>query len=287
MTRAPVTPSPTEPAARLLEASLLLNFVIHAVAMVSMAMLLMPAMPGGGVDVGALRAAYLAEHPWLWRAGWLPWQLTALADLLLAVALVRTKWVPRKPALITLGLTIAAIVPDQLGQALWITRGVAVATEAMRTGDFSHYLAFEANTFRMVGIYGCIGYLLGALGWSWCFAAAGTWSRRLTLLSVAAWGTFGAAIVMFFVPAGPAGPAWVSFLNGLGFVLLLWWLAEVTEQVVPARGGARPVRALASPGATVDGTGRGSRRQQPLRPRSGGVAARAGAGQRRPRRRLR
>jgi hypothetical protein len=128
MTRAPVTPSPTEPAARLLEASLLLNFVIHAVAMVSMAMLLMPAMPGGGVDVGALRAAYLAEHPWLWRAGWLPWQLTALADLLLAVALVRTKWVPRKPALITLGLTIAAIVPDQLGQALWITRGVAVAT---------------------------------------------------------------------------------------------------------------------------------------------------------------
>src|SRR5688572_8797107 len=108
-------------AARLLEGALLLTFVAHAVAMASMALLLLPGMPGGPQADDALRVRYIAEHPWLWRLGWFPWQVTALSDLLLAVALVRTKWIPRAAALLTLGVTLAALVPDQLGQVLWMT----------------------------------------------------------------------------------------------------------------------------------------------------------------------
>src|SRR5258705_53906 len=98
-------------AAKFLERALLFAIVIHAVAMVSMALLLLPGMPGGTnanppyeFDPNSLhlprttdptfvsggsrnRVAYIAQHPWRWRLGWIPWQLTALSDLLIAIAL--------------------------------------------------------------------------------------------------------------------------------------------------------------------------------------------------------
>ena len=96
--KVPVNDRAIEPAARLLEAALVFNFVIHAVAMASMALLLLPGMPGGGVTDGAERAGTSPNIRCSGGSGWFPWQLTALADLALGVALVRTKWIPRKPA---------------------------------------------------------------------------------------------------------------------------------------------------------------------------------------------
>src|SRR3954469_13319477 len=105
-------------AARFLELTLLFNFVIHALAMAGMALLLVRAIPGGGVNDPWQRIAQVANHPWLFRLGWLPWQLTALADLLLGIALVYTRWIPRIPAIFTLIVTAVAVVPDQTGQFL-------------------------------------------------------------------------------------------------------------------------------------------------------------------------
>src|SRR5262245_60116159 len=110
--------------ARLLERALIFSFVIHGVAMLSMALLLLPGMPGGGTAADRDRLRYLASHPWLWRLGWIPWGLTALSDLLIAVGLLRTMWIPKVPAAVTALITIAAILPDQAGQILWMTRGI-------------------------------------------------------------------------------------------------------------------------------------------------------------------
>src|SRR5258708_23928135 len=96
-------------ASRFLEQALLLAIVCHAAAMLSMAILLLPGMPGGS-NVLTDRVAYIAANPWLWRLGWLPWQLTALSDLLLSVALLRTTWLPRFPAILALLTTLAAIM---------------------------------------------------------------------------------------------------------------------------------------------------------------------------------
>src|SRR5438477_7323629 len=151
MRRAHSTPGATpEPAARFLEASLVCNVVIHVIGMASMALLLMPGMPGtGGVSEDLQRVMYISQHPLRWRLGWFPWQLTALADLILGVALLRTSWVPRKAALVSLVLTVLAIIPDQVGQVLWMTRGVDLAAGAVHGGGMNAYLAFEANVFRM------------------------------------------------------------------------------------------------------------------------------------------
>ena len=113
---------------RTLERALLFNFVIHGVAMLAMAALLLPAMPGGSGAPDGDRVAIIAAYPWRFRLGWLPWQLCAVADLLLAIAMVRVRWLPRVPAILVLVFTVVAVIPDQYAQAVWVTRGVALAS---------------------------------------------------------------------------------------------------------------------------------------------------------------
>jgi hypothetical protein len=79
-----------EPAGLIIIA-LAFTFLCHGAAMLGMVLFLLPGMPGGGVADVVARAAYVAGHPWRWRLGWLGWQLTALSDLLLGVALVWTR----------------------------------------------------------------------------------------------------------------------------------------------------------------------------------------------------
>jgi hypothetical protein len=218
---------------RFLERSLLFTFAVHAVAMVSMAILLLPGMPGGGSSSDVSRITYIAAHPWLWRLGWFPWQVTALSDVLLGVALLRTKWIPKAPAAVTLIVTMMAVLPDQAGQLLWCTKGVALAADAVRTGDPTRYLSFEVTVFQLTAAWGATFYTLAAIGWTWCFVAAGTWNRLLSWLSAATWSIFA------FVSAGPIlpadlrpAPALIAAGNALGFVLLQIWFAAVLEHVL-------------------------------------------------------
>ncbi len=207
-----------------LERALLFTFVMHGLGMLSMALVLLPGMPGGGTVTDSVRIGYIAAHPWLWRLGWLPWQLTALSDLLLAVALLRTPAVPKLASVLTALVTVAAIIPDQLGQACWITRGIELAkTEPAR------YVAYETRIFVWTAAWGATLYTVGALGWTWCFAKARFWNRWLTLISAFLWPLF------FAVSLGPffgLNGKIVAAGNALGFVLLEVWLALVCEQVL-------------------------------------------------------
>lgn len=226
---------------RNLERALLFNFVIHAVAMLGMATLLLPTMPGGTQTNDLDRVAAIAAHPWLFRLGWFPWQLCAVADLLLAIAMVRVRWLPRLPAIAVLVLTTAAVIPDQYAQAVWITRGVELA----RT-DSAAYLALEREIFPLTAGLGALLYTCAALGWTWCFARAGTWSRTLTLLSIPLWATMVVAVVgPLLPPAYRPSPAFVSAANGLGFMQLQVWLGLVTEEVLKRARPTEPYGRLA------------------------------------------
>lgn len=222
------TPGEYAPADRALERALLFNFLVHGLAMLSMAALLLPTLPGGTAPSDLARVAAIAEHPWRFRLGWLPWQLCALADLALAVALVRARWVPRAAAVVTLVLTVAAVIPDQLSQALWVTRGVALARS-----DVERYFAFERWAFPLTAGWGALFYTLAALGWTWCFARGGAWSRALTWLSVPLWTTMAVAVSAALLPPSMRPPpAFTSAANAAGFTLLQVWLGLVTERVL-------------------------------------------------------
>jgi hypothetical protein len=224
---------------RLLEGALLFTFVMHGLAMLGMAGLLLPMMPGGGTVSDVERIAAIAAHPWRFRLGWLPWQLTAVSDIVLGVALLRARWVPRGPAIVAFFFTIAAVLPDQAAQLAWITVGIDAAQEALRSGDPAPYLALERWMFLGTAAVAATLYTFGGIAWCWCFVRAGTWSKTLSRLSVALYGTF------FFISIAPALPisirpasAVVAVGNALGFVLLELWFALVAEAVLRR---ARPV----------------------------------------------
>ncbi len=213
---------------RALEWALLANFLVHGLAMVAMALLLLPALPGGSAPSDAARITYIAEHAWRFRLGWAPWQMCALADLAMAVAMVRVRWLPKAGTLLVLLFTLVAVIPDQYAQALWITRGVALAQT-----DGAAYLAFERQMFPLTAGWGALFYTLAALAWTYAFAKAGTWSRTLTLLSVPLWSVMGIAVVAPLLPIGiRPSSAFVSAANGVGFTLLQVWLFLVTEKVL-------------------------------------------------------
>ena len=127
-------PDPSHPpsaptAARFLEQVLLASFVIHLVALVTMATICLPGVPGGTGADGPARLAYVADHAVLWRLGWVPWHLSAAVDLLTAVALLSTRWIPRLPALLTLLVTLAAVGVEQSGEIPWTVQGPTRAAE--------------------------------------------------------------------------------------------------------------------------------------------------------------
>lgn len=229
-----------------LERALVFNFLIHGIAMLAMVAMLLPALPGGTDATDAQRVAYLATHPWSWRLGWLTWQLTALADLVFSIAIVRARWIPRLPAIVALALTVAAILPDQTAQAMLVARGVDVAQDAVKSGDTRAFLAFEHTWFPLTSAWAATFYTLGAIAWTWCFAAARTWNRWLTLVSIAAWGAFGVVSVGAILPESLRLPARVVAAgNAIGFVLLEVWFAMVFREV--RKGTASPAQS-ADPG---------------------------------------
>ena len=217
--------------------ALIANVVIHGLAMGAMALLLMPMMPGGTTADPMLRMQMIAEQPWRFRLGWTPWQLCAVVDLWLAVAMVRTPSLPRRPALVVLALTALAVLPDQLGQALWVTQGVALA----RQGDLAAYLAFERPAFNLTAGWGALLYCAAAIGWTVCFQRAGLLSRRLLTLGWVTWPlmiTVSAATLV--IPATPAVSRVISTGNGIGFALMMLWLVGVTRASARGPAGSQP-----------------------------------------------
>ncbi len=204
-----------------------------------MALMLAPMLPGGTLASDVERVASISAHSLRFRLGWLPWQLCAVADLALAVAMVRARWLPRAGSVIVLVLTCCAVLPDQYAQLVWVTRGVTLAGS-----NVAAYLALEKRLFPLTAGWGALFYTLGALGWTWCFVRAGTWSRALTWLTVPLFVAMGFAVVSPILPATmrPASTV-IAAANAVGFVILQVWLLLVTEEVLrrarPTEGHGR------------------------------------------------
>lgn len=235
-----LTKSPSQPgsqanennAERFLEAALFWAFVIHFVATVTMGTLLLPALPGA-INADAERVAYIAKYPIVWNLGWLPWHLCALSDLVLAVAMVRTKWIPKLPAIITLILTVAAVAVEQPAEFLWNFEGARVAQVCMASGSIEAYLDLENEVFPLVGSIAAIIYAFMAMGWSWCFAAAGTWNRFLTWFSALTWSLLLCTASAPLLPDSVRPSLLVIGIgNAVGFNLMAIWFIAVMEAVL-------------------------------------------------------
>ena len=156
--------------------ALLLCMSVRLFGLLTMATLLAP-----GLDFHSSvleRASFVANHPWLWRFGWLPWQLTAVWDVLLSLALLIFLFSANRRqgwgwgwALVSLLASLVAFWPDQWAQYLCVTSFIPFAEETA-AGRISpeQYVALESQLLLWMGTYGCAGYTL--MAWCWMRATA-------------------------------------------------------------------------------------------------------------------
>ncbi len=207
-------------------------FVIHVVAMLDMPLVLARFLPGGGAPSEAIRIQWIAEQPWTFRLGWLPWQLTAVVDLLFAWLVARTAWLPRTLRILAAVVTLAAVIPDQIGQGLYVLEGPMRARVVTGGSDtVEQFLAWETGVFRLTTGWGATLYTIGTALFLEAFRAAKVWSRALGIATAIFYLTMPvAAVAPLLALAGVVVPAkLVVALNAIGFVVLLFVYALNAE----------------------------------------------------------
>ncbi|HEY8072955.1 MAG TPA: hypothetical protein VIF62_02565 [Labilithrix sp.] len=211
---------------RRLLAAVAFTFAAHGLAMLLMAGLLMPMLPGGGGGGDAERVARIAASPLAYRLGWFGWQLTAASDVVLGVTLFLATKDGRARAfgiaqLVFVGL---AVIPDQLAQFLLVTRGVELA----RSGDVAAFLAFETEMFPLTSGWAAILYTLAAIGWALALRTSGRWSRVLAWLTPPMLLLFVAISIAPVVPLAIRPSAeLIGAGNAVAFTLLEAWFVAV------------------------------------------------------------
>lgn len=224
-----MTPAPKDELA--VERWLMAMVWIHVASMLAMPLVLARFLPGGGVDDPLERVRLIAEHPWMFRLGWLPWQLTALVDFIFAVALVRARYLPKALTVPTLVMTLAAIAPDQYAQAMYVTKGVELAQTSAAA-----FLAWEPFIFELTAGWGATGYTLGTLVMLAAFWRGRVWSVALTRATLVFCVAMIPAAVAPLLPGGMRPPpSVVVVLNALGFSVLLLLYAVLLEAVLRRR----------------------------------------------------
>mgnify|MGYP000878625591 FL=1 len=129
-----MTPAPTPPTPQQVQryaqlmGSVMLFVVTHVLALVTMLLFLQPGLDSS-LDLLA-RAAHVREHSTAWVIGWLPWQLSALSDLLVSITVLRcVRVLPGRPghgaAWAALGFNVLAVVPEQYAELQLVTTLVA------------------------------------------------------------------------------------------------------------------------------------------------------------------
>lgn len=198
--------------------------MIHVVAMLDMPLVLARFLPGGGAPSEAVRIGWIADQAWTFRLGWLPWQLTAFVDLLFAWLIARTAWLPRTLRVLAAIVTLAAVIPDQIGQALYVLEGPMRARLVTGGSDtVEQFLAWETGVFRLTTGWGATLYTIGTALFLEAFRSAKVWSRALGIATAIFYLTMPvAAVAPLLALAGVIVPAkLVVALNAIGFVVLL------------------------------------------------------------------
>ena len=213
--------------------ALVFFFVIHLVAIATIGLLVQP-----GFDVArpALeRAAYISEHTLLWRIGWLPWQLSALSDVIVSLALIwwlrgRGPSMALRWAYLALLLNLIAGIPEQLYELRLVTSHVGVA-EAVATERHA-LLEFEGQqqtALIVTSIWGAGFYLLMTVAWHRALTLAAGVHGWLTgvigkLLALSLGGlVLATGLVALQVWGGFHSAIAIAVTAGVGFIAVCVW----------------------------------------------------------------
>lgn len=225
---------------RLLESAFWFALFTHGIGLITMAVLLLPGMPGGAVP-DLERIQYIAENQTLWQVGWLPWQLSALSDLLIAIALLQVKQIPAAMRWLVLLATLVAIAPDQIGQIIWVRDGPLIAHLSIVKDNPSIYLKFEQPIYVMICGWAALLYSVLAVFWTMALRPLLNASKTYYTFSWTIWTLSAVCSVLFLLSSIISIPFIVlAVANAVFFPLLLLWFAWVIEYLLVLQ---RPVQA--------------------------------------------
>ena len=169
MTIAPAPP--TEPQVRRyaqLMGSVMFFVVTHALALVTMLLFLQP-----GVDSSLpllVRAEFVRDHSVTWVIGWLPWQLSALSDLLVSITLLRyVRALPERPgqgaAAGALLFNLLAVFPEQYAELELVTT-LVTQVHTLEGPALEAYMGEASRLFMILtGTVANTFYTCMLLGW--------------------------------------------------------------------------------------------------------------------------
>jgi hypothetical protein len=172
---------------------------LHTVGAVSTLVLLRGGSEAGG-DIGR-RSAWLAAHPWQWRAGWLIWMAAAVS--LLAFYAWWGARVPHRAAVIALIVAAAGLACDFAGESIFIGRipapdSALYRTASLLTGGAGNGLYTLAGIFLTLVTPRMPAFLRG---WAWLVWASGAALTVATIANAtAAVIASSAALMALFIP---------------------------------------------------------------------------------------
>lgn len=244
MTAVPPSEAQTRRYAQLM-GSVMFFVVTHGLALVTMLLFLQPGLDS---SLSLLeRAAHVREHSALWVIGWLPWQLSALSDLLVSITLLRyVHALPGRPgrgaAAVALGFNLLAVFPEQYAELELVTT-LVTQVHVLEGPALEVYMGEASRLFMILtGTVANTFYTFMLLGW---MLALGGVRRALGLsarIPLAEW-----VLLALFLLAGlftylafdsaPADAARYfaisTAVNGLAFpgliLFILFWAATLGD----------------------------------------------------------
>jgi hypothetical protein len=243
---------------RALMVALLFSIVVHGLGLLTMATMLRPGVADNFTSLE--QAQYIAGNVATWRIGWLPWNLSALANLAFGIILVA--WAGKQPgqravlmAEFALLFTVVAVIPDQYGEFLMDTELVDLARGAAAFPVGEENLLLESFVTRKQEILTMLGfkannyYVVMSLFWLFTVLSASKESRVrdafIGVTTVACVLFIGVSAASLERSAGPTegllGQFWVMMLlNGMAFPLLLVQMALLGMVIGEVHAGRHP-----------------------------------------------
>lgn len=216
--------------------ALALFLVIHLLALPAMALLVRPGFDVARTDLE--RATFISENRWLWRLGWLPWQLSALSDVIFSIFLIqwvraRQQSAALKWAIAGLGLNLAASIPEQISEAILVTGHVGLADQATTNPEaLQDFADQERFLFGVASVWSGFVYVAMTLAWHRALSlTAGVtgwfdgFAGRVVLIALVALSAL-AGLAAIQVTTDWTSPVLVAVVAAVGFLgMCLWSLA--------------------------------------------------------------
>lgn len=223
--------APTRNTFRALERALVQTLVAHAATAFVTAAVLSWYLPGAIESNDLARVARLAHHPWVFRFTAMGWIWCAFAQTNVAWALVGQRARVGGVAFAAFALACVGALIDTATWLGWMTAGVDLARPvAAGRGSLDAFLAWERHQLVATAGFAGTAHTLAFFAQAWCLAKVVHVPRALT--GATATLMLPVALASCVTSVHASWPRLVGGVHGVGFALLLAWMAVTTERVL-------------------------------------------------------